>query len=299
MRRPLFPALLGLAVLSTVPLAHATGTAAAAVQPAMSSPAAAAAAAPVEPVPPPKTPKIREILKAMGKASTRGHPDLFGEFAGMQNLFRGNYAQALKYFKIGARYADKVSQYSIGMMYFNGRGVHKDPATACAWLALAAQRKYARFVQAHHFMCASLTPAQRSQAAAVLATLLPQYGDAVAKQRMALALANDRRALTGSHVGHDFGVISAPPPSFVGGTNNSDSCGDTVMHLGAVNIPSSCGRYNPALLDPHTYFAARDAQFKATVTVGPLQDTTASGSGTRAEQSGDNPTPAPASSSGP
>ena len=35
---------------------------------------------------------------------------------------------------------------NIGLMYEDGRGVDKDPVTACAWLAMAAERKYPSFI---------------------------------------------------------------------------------------------------------------------------------------------------------
>ncbi|HET9817587.1 MAG TPA: sel1 repeat family protein [Rhodanobacteraceae bacterium] len=233
---------------------------------------AASAAQTSKPVPPPReTPAIKRILKAMDNASTWGHPDLFGEFAGIKRLFKGDYAGAMKYFKYGARYADKLSQYSIGMMYINGRGVQRDPATGCAWLALAAQRKYPKFVEAHDYLCAGLTPAQRAQASAVLDKLLPVYGDKVAKRRMKVELEHDRTELTGSHVGHDFGVHTATALNPSGHARSGNRCDDPILYLGGVGVPSSCGKFSPALLDPGKYFAARNAQFTGTVTVGALQ----------------------------
>jgi hypothetical protein len=225
-----------------------------------------------KPLPPPReTPAIKHILEAMSNASTWGHPDLFGEFAGMKRLFKGDYAGALKYFKYGARYADKFSQYSIGMMYLKGRGVQRDPAAGCAWLALAAERKYPKFVEAHDYLCAGLTSAQRAQSAAVLDKLLPVYGDKVAKRRMKVELEHDRTELTGSHVGYDFGVQTATALDPSGHARSGNRCDEPILYLGGVGIPSSCGKFNPALLNPSKYFAARDAQFTGTVTVGALQ----------------------------
>lgn len=132
--------------------------------------------------------QTERVLTAMDNASTWGHPDLFGEFAGMRHFSEGDYKGAMKYFKIGARYADKLSQLSIGLMYENGNGVEKDPVTACAWLAMAAERKYPSFVQTRDRVCLGLTPAQHDRAVAVLQKLMPEYGDAVAKRRMTLAL---------------------------------------------------------------------------------------------------------------
>ena len=65
----------------------------------------------------------QEVLMAMGRTSTWGHPDEFGEFAGMSYYASGDYAKAMESFKLGARYADKLSQLSIGLMYLHGEGV--------------------------------------------------------------------------------------------------------------------------------------------------------------------------------
>ena len=87
-----------------------------------------------------------QILAAMDHTSTYGHPDQFNEFAGMHRYVAGDYAGAMKYFKEAARYADKLSQLSIGLMYLNGQGVARDPVAAFAWTAIAAERKYPQFL---------------------------------------------------------------------------------------------------------------------------------------------------------
>jgi hypothetical protein len=172
------------------------------------------------------------------------------------------------------------------MMYINGRGVKRDLVTGCAWLALAAERKSPKFVEGHDYLCAGLTPAQRQQATAVLDELLPVYGDKVAKRRMKVELQHDRSQLTGSHVGFDFGVKTATSLDPSGHTRSGNGCDEPILFLGGVGVPSDCGKFNPALLNPEKYFAARDAQFTGTVTIGALQPE-------------DKATPAPASSTNP
>src|SRR6185437_16098234 len=222
--------------------------------------------------PPPPDPQTNQMLTAMFNASTWGHPDLFGEFAGTRYYFEGKYASAMTYFKIGARYADKLSQLSIGLMYENGEGVDKDPATACAWLALAAERKYPGYIDTRDRVCKALTPAQHDQAVAVLDKLMPEYGDAVAKKRMARAL---QMALmeggTGSRLGFDSGINT------VGNLSPGMSCGGPSIIIGGKPLPQAgCGAghqyYDPVFWDPKQYFAARDAQWRGTVTVGNVQD---------------------------
>ncbi|MDO1530459.1 sel1 repeat family protein [Fulvimonas sp. R45] len=231
----------------------------------------AASAGTGTPPPPRSNPKIQGILEAMDHASTWGHPDLFGQFAGMRNLFAGKYQDALKYFKYGARYADKLSQLSIGMMYLHGRGVPKDLATACAWMTLASERNYPAYVQARDGVCAMLSTAQHDEAQARLGTLRREYGDDIAKQRMKLALFDAKRAFTGSHTGFDYGVRTAAATELDAMKAKTD-CTGLSLFLGGVEVPrEGCGTYDPALLDPGKYFAARDAQWYGTVTIGTLQ----------------------------
>ncbi len=261
----LVPTCLLLACVSTLCLAGQSADGSNA-RPASTHVAPADAPPPTPPPPPRQTPDIERTLRAMDDASTQGHPDLFGQFAGMRRLFEGDYQGAMKYFRIGSRYADKMSQLSIAMMYLNGRGVRKDRASACAWITLAAERGYPSYVNARDRICAALAPAQRTQANTMLAALMAEFGDAVAKPRMKLALISARNSLTGSHLGHDSGVK-------VMGLNadNPTRCGGNRLVLGGVEIPrEGCGRYDPSLLDPNRYFAARDAQWFGTVTVGKM-----------------------------
>lgn len=218
------------------------------------------------PVPPPvANPAIKRILQAMDEADTGGHPDLFGQFAGMRRLFEGDYAGAMKYFKIGAYYADKLSEMSIGMLYLHGRGVDKDAASACAWITLAAERNYPTYRQAREQVCAALDSAQRARSTTILTSLLSEYSDAIAQPRMKFQLTMTKNALTGSHLGHDFGVSTVSVQAF------PVNCGGYRLVLGGVEVPPrGCGRYDPGLSDAKKYFAARDAQESGTVTVGPL-----------------------------
>lgn len=274
--------------------------------PAMTAAASATTAtvdtpvAPVEdPPPPPETPQVKQLLEAMNHADTTGHPDLFGEFAGLRRLYSGDYRDALKYFQFGARYADKLSELSIGLMYVNGRGVKKDPAVACAWLTLAAEREYPSFVMARDRVCNSLTPGQQDRARAVHRKLLPTYGDEAAKRRMALELRVGNTQLTGSRVGYDFHVLLVPLPGHEMQRASDCTSGKVALYIGAVPVPrSGCGHYDMALSDPHTYFAARDWQWRGTVTVGPLQSTRATHtSGTGTSSTPDQVQPASAGSS--
>ncbi len=230
--------------------------------------------------------QTREYLKKIGKASTWGHPDLFGEYAGITRYAKGDYKGAMKYFKYGARYADKLSQLAIGLMYGAGLGVEKDPVKSCAWLALSAQRDYPKFVATRDAECSKLSKQQRAQAVAEVQKLLPEYGDNVAMARMARELRHARSQMTGSRVGFGTGVTSASAGP--GGSVNTNN-GPGVVNFGKTF-------WAPWRWDPKKYFAARNAMWTGTVTVGSIekvQNPTLGPAGTRPAG---NAQPAPASS---
>lgn len=260
MNRLILSASLCMMLLGSAVMAHAAGTANA---PATATTTGTPVKNPIPP-PPESDPEIERIVTAMNNSSTWGHPDLFGEFAGMRLYSEGHYKAAIKYFEYGARYADKFSQLSIGLMYENGRGVDEDPVTSCAWLALAAERKFPTFIATRNRVCKALTPAQHNQAVAVLDKLLPEYGDKVAKKRMVRALAQARTEMTGSRTGFDFGVESV-------GVKQAGCGGPTIEGT----TESGCGSmdfWSPWRWDPKKYFAARDAHWRGVVTVGALQN---------------------------
>ena len=211
-----------------------------------------------------KDPQVQQTLRAMNDASTWYHPDLFGEYAGVRRYAHKHYKGALKYFKIGAYYADKFSQLCIGLMYLNGRGVKKVPATAFAWLALAAERDYPQFVATRDGVKAGLSPQQLKRAAAIHAKLARKYSDAVAKPRMAHQLRMGMEQMTGSRTGFDFGAMHAAV---------KDHCASG-EYIGGAQVPvAGCGGsgiYAKSRWVPRQYFASRDEQWKATVSVGGL-----------------------------
>lgn len=214
-------------------------------------------------------PVVQKTLRGMNDASTWYHPDLFGEFAGMRRYAHHSYADALKYFEVGAYYADKFSQLSIGLMHLNGEGVHKDAITAFAWLDIAAERDYPEFVATRDRVKATLTPEQLAKAQALRADLAQRYADAVAKPRMEQQLRFGMAQMTGSRTGFDFGVIhdSTKGTLCKGGVN-----------VGGIALPEEgCGGsdiYAKSRWVPDKYFALRDSQWKATVTVGDIQQDT-------------------------
>jgi hypothetical protein len=200
-------------------------------------------------------PEVKKTLQAMGSTSTWFHPDLFGEFVGMRHYVHHQYADALKYLEIGAYYADKLSQLSIGLMYMNGEGTDKDPLTALAWFDVAAERGYPEFVATRDQLKATMKAEQIAKSEEIRKGLVARYGDAVAKPRMAVQLRQGQMQFTGSRTGFDSGIAQLN----AGGPNGSQ-----------IVIGGGTDLYARNRWDPESYFKARDAEWKATVTVGAL-----------------------------
>jgi len=215
--------------------------------------------------------QVAQTLEAMKNASTWGHPDLFGMTVGMRRYADHQYRAALHYFEIGARYADKLSQLSIGLMHLNGEGTPKNPLLAYAWFDLAAERGYPSFVATRDELKAQLAPQQLKDAMALRATLAERYADAVAKPRMALELRWGQMQFTGSRTGFDSGVVQS----------SSRHCGPALI-IGGRAVPQlGCGAFNPFLQkdnwQPDQYFAARDREWMPNVKVGEPETRTGDG----------------------
>lgn len=214
-----------------------------------------------------RDPEIEAALKAMDNTSTWGHPDQFGQFSGMRYHAKGDYPNALKYFRIGARYADKLSQLSIGLMYMNGEGVARNPATACAWLTLAAERNYPRFVATREQVCKTLDAPQRSEAAATTTALTAEFGDVVAKKRMVNELNYARGQMAGSRTGFNYGVQHLDVGD--AGAASGNCAAPTIQGgpaTGCANDLYAEWRWKPDL-----YFKVIDAQWTGNVHVGDLE----------------------------
>lgn len=121
--------------------------------------------------------------------------------AGNRAYEDGMYREALQMFKASARWADKLSQFNLGVMHYKGQGTTTDPATAWAWFELAAERGYPQMVETADSLWADLDDDERVKAEAILAELLPVYGDEVAVERTARYMEREKRKMTGSRTG--------------------------------------------------------------------------------------------------
>jgi uncharacterized protein len=201
----------------------------------------------------------QRALGEMNNAFSMGHPDLWFEYAGMQEYAKGSYRRAMRFFLKSAWYSDKPSQLSIGLMYLNGEGVDKDLVKAYAWTALAAERNYPDFVATRDHIWEQLDGSQRRYASSVERSLLAQYGDEIAKPREIDAMRlgwND--LFTFTHV-----VAANAEYEVIPMADSDTKCQSDGTLRGCLNI------YAKWLWDPKRYFMMRDAAWNSTVTAGP------------------------------
>jgi hypothetical protein len=128
------------------------------------------------------------------------HPDLRWRREGLHAYANKRYDEAMQYFLRAARYADKPAQAMVAEMHWKGIGVPQDRELGYAWMDLAAERFYSNFVILREQYWGTLDAAQRVNAIERGQPLLAEYGDGVAKARMATVLRRNR-GVTGSRVG--------------------------------------------------------------------------------------------------
>lgn len=129
------------------------------------------------------------------------HPDQWFRLLGDRARQQGRLEQARAYFLRAARYADKLSQGALAEMYWNGEGGEGDRARAYAWMDLAAERGAPLLLAHRERYWSQLTPAERTRALREGEAVYAEYGDAVAKPRLAKKLHQGRMRVTGSRAG--------------------------------------------------------------------------------------------------
>lgn len=130
---------------------------------------------------------------------------------GTQFLERGNrfyrqddYEAAAGYFRLAARWADKMAQFNLGLLYVNGQGVARDPLRGWAWIKLSAERGYPKNVGIAADIWEQFRDEHREVARRILEEeLKPEFGDEVAIPRTANEMKRMRARKTsgGSRVG--------------------------------------------------------------------------------------------------
>jgi uncharacterized protein len=184
-----------------------------------------------------------DILNSSGFLAA--HPDLRWRREGLWALEQGRGAEALAFFQRAARYADKPSQAMLAEMLWTGRGVAVDRPLAYAWMDVAAERGYPGFVGHRERYWNVLSQAERKHAVQVGLPLMDEYGDMVAKPRLARLLQRERRMVTGSRTGFVGNLeIQVPGPGGIWQTISGDRF------------------YDDELWEPEKYFAWQDRVWK-------------------------------------
>ncbi len=121
---------------------------------------------------------------------------------GTRDYRAGNYGRALGNFRRAARWAEKLAQHNIGVMYYHGQGLDQNLPRALAWFRLSAERQYPQMVEMVDHVESELDEEQIARAETILEEeLLPEYGDEVAVPRTARRMDRERRRATGSRTG--------------------------------------------------------------------------------------------------
>lgn len=194
------------------------------------------------------------------------HPGEAARMEGLRALKAGDADQARRRFLTGARYADKMSAFMLGQLYWEGIGGEVDRPLAYAWMDLAAERGNQAALARREFFWSSLDADQRAQALEVGKPLYARYGDAAAQPRLEAVMRRTRKNVTGSmlgwvgtvseclaeeHKGMKRGPLGTCPPTVPGNQYYADN-----------------------LWEPQTYWARQDAsmtrELGSKIEVGPL-----------------------------
>lgn len=222
---------------------------------------------------PPKDPVSDPLMVQAGFLSA--HPDLRYRKLGMESMEKQRFSEAIAHFRHASRFADKPSQGMVAEMLWAGQGAPQDRALAYVWMDMAAERGYIGFLAHREKYWAQLDEAERARAVAEGQALYDEYGDAVAKPRLAAVLRRARRQMTGSRTGFIGSLqIQVPGPG------------------GSMQTIDGATFYDPTYWDPDKYQAWHDAIWSkpkvGMVRVGELGD------GTKPAQEHDTRTPRPA-----
>ena len=132
----------------------------------------------------------------------RAVPGNYYEYKAAFYLRKKDYRAAIQMYEMASLYANKVAQYNVGVMYYNGIGdVPPDHVRGTAWLGIAAEQKGDLAAGTLQSAYASLSPEERVNAGVLFRQLDAQYGDAVALPRATHVFDQERRNVSGSRVG--------------------------------------------------------------------------------------------------
>lgn len=209
----------------------------------------------------------------------KAHPDLRWRVDAVGHYNAGRADRAIESFERAARYADKPSQAAIAELLWRGVGVGTDRELAYAWMDIAAERGYPRFLARREAMWQALDEHERTEALTLGAELMVQYGDHVAKPRMERTLRRAHRQLVGSRTGADVQGNRRFMNGFPVANKTRTSHAPSTMNDGdftRVDSNSALDFFQSRYWHPETYWAAQDSvwlrQREGEVIVHPLID---------------------------
>ena len=105
-------------------------------------------------------------------------PAKYYERLALDAMRRKDYAGAVSAYKEASYWANKVAQYDLGEIYFQGMGnIPADRALGVAWLGIAAEEHEPNYDKALVAAYAKLSPDERQRADGIWKTLEAVYGD--------------------------------------------------------------------------------------------------------------------------
>lgn len=134
------------------------------------------------------------------------HPDLRYRKLGKEAQARGRLEEARRFYRLGARHADKLSQAALAEMWWNGQGGGQDRALAYAWMDLAAERGTEFLLVLRERYWAALTPDEQTRAVQEGQAVYAEFGDTVAQPRLERELRRGLSEVTGSRTGSVGGM---------------------------------------------------------------------------------------------
>jgi uncharacterized protein len=183
------------------------------------------------------------------------HPGEQARKEGLDAMEDGHPEAARRQFPIGARYADKLSQYMLGQLYWEGVGGEVDRPLAYAWMDLAAERGSRSALARREYFWEALNAQERERAIQVGRPLYERYGDEVAKPRQEAVMRRARKNVTGSRtgwVGTVKGCVGEEQKAFT----------RTVDGLPCATTLSGETYYGDAMWEPKQYWQRQDAQME-------------------------------------
>lgn len=142
-----------------------------------------------------------EALVIATEGFLSAHPDLRHRIAGQKAYSEGDHAGALARFRRAARYGDKPSQGMLGEMIWNGQGTAADRVQGYIWMDLAGERGYPLMLAKRERYWRELDEAERARVLEAGQAFYAEFGDDVARPRLAAVLRRERARSTGSRTG--------------------------------------------------------------------------------------------------